>query len=646
MSIDTFDPDKHHISLAEVGASSDGYGFVTTGQYVRGFKRIKESEMDGVRYGGGDSLVNKPGVSSWTMDDFTGGAFQYVWGKDPAMFAKSINALPSQFDRSIRSVPALQQWFDGKRLTTPEVPLLVCAYNGYLAAVFEASVERWALLDGAHASDAVGAAGGVHHACFVREQGVILHAINSTISASAVDVFPGLLYSFAKPAAAYGNVTGLNADGDRAAIAYNDVLWTVPMNDDRTVQPDSTQWTRIGRVPGHWVDSVWQSGLLYILLGGYDTPTSVVAFDGTQILPICDFPYNFQGQTIRSYGGRLYVGGTGADIQTGNPKYAELYEITGSSLRLLKTFAPELLGAGDVYGTGVYSMCIHEGLLFFGVKGWGLIAYDLTTDAFYGASTFAVADSSAEFRHLLSARESLFSWVYPIASSPGESGWFRPATSQETVASYDTYVETSDFATAFDRLKRWRELRVLTRFASAGMSCDYSVDGGNTWTALPAATIEISGRFLFYTFSLDDVADSRMIRFRFKLTNGTSVSAFRELVGFTASFRMLDSDSIDSGQHEKLAWSFVICGAERPEGLDRTVVHQDVAAIHDQLWDWARERKHLHFRDLDGQVFTVEIDTIEETQAVVFPELDTTDPIDASPLSGREALYNVTLVEV
>ena len=650
MALAAFDLDKHHIALAEVGSDGPGYGFVTAGSYDKGFRREKESEFNGVRYGGGDSLVNKPGVSSWTMDDFTGGAFQYVWGKDQAMFARSKNALPSQFDRSLRSVPGLQKWLDGTNVVTAEDPLVTAVYNGYLYTAFEASFIRWNLTTAAPGTVALGGGGTYYKACFLADRGHILRSIDDVISAFDLDVFSGYSWSVSPPDPAVGNVTGMSGDGDRLIVAYDDVLWTATLPDDRTAAPDNGagvsgdgDFTRIGRLPGRWAASCWASGLLYILLAGYDTPTRLVAFDGTQILPICDFPYNFVGQSLCAYGGRVYVGGSGADVQTGAGRYAELYEVTGASLRLLKTFAPEVLGAGEVYGTTIPAMAVHEGLLFFGIKGLGLVAYDLTTDAFYGASNFAPADTSADFRHLLSGRESLFSWVYPINGSPGASGWYRPATSQETVETYTTELETSDFAMAFDRTKKWRQLRVLTRFLTLTLTCSYSTDGGTSWTALSAPTLESSGRFQLNTFDLSDVPETRAIRFKFGLPNGTSVSAFRELVAFTASFRMMDSDAVGTGEREKLAWTFVIYGGDRVAAADQSDIIQDVAAIRAQLWDWARGRDHLVFRDVDGQAYTVEVDTLREQQPNVLPVLDQET---LQPGDQREAFYQVTLVEV
>jgi len=653
VQVTPFDSTVHHIGLKQSDDLNPQRGFIISGSWMRAFKRQVQSEFDGVRYGQGESLINKPGVSAWTQDDFTGGEFQYVFGKDPAMVARHSNIIPSQFDRSLRSVPPLKQWINGTNttFTGSEIPLIVFSYNGYLHAVYTNNFYRWNLATGVRSNVWPGGAGTTYAACFMKDRGHVLHARDDIISAFDLDVFVGFSWTVAKPDEAVGSVTGISSDGDRIAIAYGDVLWVAKLPDTRTFPPDngagvpgSGDFTRIGRLPGRWKKAVWASGLLYILVTSPDATTQLVAFDGTQILPICDFPYNFDGESLVSYGGRTYVGGSGADIQTDVPKYAELYEVTGTSVRLLKTFAPEAGGGGGIVGTSIPSMCVHEGLLFFGLKGVGLCAYDLTLDAFFGASVFHPTDASAEVKHLTSGRNNLFAYVYPWAADSGKGVWMRPSTSQETTPSYTSEVETSDFAMSIDRLKSWRQLKCLVRFPLAALACSYSTDGGATFTALPAPTSESSGRFRLETFDLTGVPKSRAIRFKFSMDNQTNVAAFREFVSFTASFRLLDSDSVGSGETEKLAWTFVIVGSQTVQGLDGSTITQEVADIHRTLWDWATKRTKLAYTDTDGSNYTVEIDDLRETVPFVLPALppDTGEQLDRAE---REAFYQVTLVE-
>lgn len=650
MSLEAFDAERHHVGLA-AGSSASAYGFLLAGAYSKGFRRELQSDRAGIHYGNGDGLVNVAGLSSWSQNDFSGGAFQYTWDpKDSAMFAACHNFLPAQFGRSLRSVPPLQEWLNGTRLTTTDNPLLAFAYGGYLHAVFFDGVfHRWNLSTGAHSTVDLSSTSTASVAALLRDRGHVLISADDLISAFDLDVYVGFSWTASPPTGAVGDVTGISGDGAKVVAAYDDVLFTVSLPDNRTAGPDPDDWVRIGRLPGRWVASGYYSGLLYILCSGSDMRTQLVAFDGTSILPITDFPYNFVGESLEVYGGRVYIGGSGRDVQTDTPRYAELYEITGASLRLIRTFAPERWGAGGTQPTSIPSMAVHEGLLFLCIKGQGLVAYDLTTDSFYGASEFAPTDSAAMATHLLSGRENLFAWCGTLANHAGDSGWYRPATSQETVSAYDSVLETSDFSPSIDRTKRWKQVRAMVRYpnANGAVTMAYSTDGGSSWSSYAAGTIENVGYLRLVTWDLDAATESRQIRFRFKVGNSTSVSAFREFLGYTASFRILDSDVVGTAEKEKRAWVLTIGGLDRIEAEDGSSITQDLEAIRQQLWAWARDREQLHFLDLDGSTATVEIDTLDESQPDVLPPIEYRQTgAMAVESEGREAYYKLTLVEV
>lgn len=648
MSLPKFDREKHHIGLGLTDA--DLKGFLVTGAYSKGFRRILGSDMVGTHYGTGESLVNVPGLSSWQQDDFSGGAYQYVWGKDPAMWASSKNFLPSQFARSLRSVPPLVPWLGvaGTKLTTTEKPGMVCAFGGYIFALLQASLERWDISTGAHTSLALGPGSVGYASALSRDDGVMFQSATDIITRIGLGIF-GVQAQYSPPTGKYGDVTGIDASGGRLAVAFQNVLWTVPLPDNRTQLPPDVTWTRIGRIPGKWVASSYYSGLLYMLLTNSDMQTQLVAFDGTSILPITDFPYNFVGESMQIYGGRIYVGGSGRDVITALPRYAELYEVTGASLRLIRTFAPERWGAGGGYPTSIPSMGVHEGLLYVCLAGIGLVTYDLTTDSFYGASVFQPTDTTAMATKFVSGREDLFAWVGTQANDAGKSGWFRPATSQETIAAYSSELETSDFAVSIDRLKRWKQVRALVRFPVSDLTVKYSLDGGLTWSAsLTGATTDI-GNITLVTFDLSTIAESRQIRFKFSVPSGTNVSSIREFLAHTVSFRLLESDVLASGGKEKRAWVLTVGGMDRMEAADGTTIVQDLETIRDTLWSWARERKALRFYDLDSTPINVEIDTLDEFQPTVLPPVGYHQP-DTQSLSddteAREAFYKLTLVEV
>ncbi len=656
MSLEAFDAERHHVGLGSVKSNSSFFGFLIDGAYNKGFRRVMQSLFDGIKYGAAEALVNVPGVSSWTQRDFSGGAYQYTWDdRDQAMFAASHNFLPSQFSRTLRSVPPLREWMGGKRLTRTDRPLGLTSFGGYLYTAWKDKFVRWTLTDGTKTEDTWPGAPGVgdtHVAWLLRDQGAFFWARNETISRYDLENFSGATYSFAPPAAvpASAVVTGGNADGGRLVVAYDDVVWTIDLPDDRTTAPNTAtdEFVRIGRLPGRWVDSRSYAGLTYILCNGADMRTQLVAFDGTTILPITDFPYNFVGESLEVYGGRVYVGGSGRDLQTDVPRYAELYEITGASERLVRTFAPERWGAGATQPSSIPGMAVHEGLLFLCVKGQGLVAYDLTTDSFYGGPEFQPADATAMATDLLSGRENLFAWCGTLAAHSGESGWYRPATSQESVTAWTSTLETSDFSPSFDRTKRWKDVRAMIRFpSSAATTMSYSTDGGSSWSTAATGTVETDGNIQVVVWSLAAADESRQIRFRFNVANSTTLTTVRELLGFTATFRMLDSDSVALGEREKRAWVFTVGGVDRIEGGDRQDVVQDLEAMRDQLWSWARSREHLNFLDVDGGLATVEIDQLDEFQPDVLPPIDYRELGSEDVASrGREAFYKLTLVEV
>jgi len=649
--LETYDAERHHVGLAAEGDAA--LGFVLAGAYSKGFRREIQSDRVGVHYGSGEGLVNVAGLSSWSQDDFSGGAFQYVWDpKDPAMFAACHNFIPSQFSRSLRTVPPLVEWLGGKRRTTADVPLLVTAFGGYLHAVFGDRFCRWLLTDGTFSQDTTpGAADGTERSWLARDAGVAFHSRQDIISVYSLATFSGWTDTFGPPTGVPGSaiVTGGNADGGRLCVAWDQILWTCDLPDDPAVSPVDGNWTRIGRLPGQWVDSCTYAGLTYILLTGDDMRAQLVAFDGTSILPITDFPYNFVGESLEVYGGRVYVGGSGRDIQTDAPRYAELYEVTGASLRLVRTFAPERWGAGGTQPTSIPDMAVHEGLLFLCIKGQGLLAYDLTSDSFYGAAEFAPTDTTAMATRLCSARENLFSWCSTLANHVGDQGWYRPATSQETISDYYSILETCDFAQSIDRTKRWKQARAMVRFphASGPVTLSYSTDGGLSWSSYAAGTIENVGYLRLVTWDLTDATESRQIRFRFKVGSSTNVTSFREFLGFTASFRILDSDVVGTAEKEKRAWVMTVGGLDQIEAGDGSTITQDLEAIRQQLWAWARDREHLTFLDLDGSAATVEIDTLDESQPdVLAPVAYRETGAMAAESEGREAFYKLTLVEV
>jgi hypothetical protein len=654
VALPTFDPAKHHVGLKAAGDLADPVGLMIDGQRRKSFRREIGDDQRGVHYGS-DSFFNEPGLSSWTQDDFTGGGWQQVWGKDPAMFAGCSNLLPAQFDRSLRTVPpmTLRAAAGVGGGIYAGAPLAFFNHLGWVIAFYGSRLYRMNTFSGSAAEviypepDAVPP---YTHAMYDRRsQGVIATYVGGTGPGVArVDPMTGA-YTDALEAGAASNVgsfTGLNGDGDRLVVGSANVVFTLQLQPDSANFFDS-DWTRVGRLPAPWIDSCWMGQQLYILCGSADSQASVVAFDGVQILPVCDLPFNFYGKSITSYAGRLYVGGAGLDVGGGNA-YAELYEVTGASVRLVKTFAPEQRSGRYVAPTTIDAMVVHEGLLFFGQTGYGLIAYDVTTDSLYGAQTFDGGGSTRAVVALTSARSRIWAWV-PYPTIPFQNGIWGGAVSGDSVPDfgYSGIFISSDFSQEIDRMKSWKKVRVLTRGDSNDPVVQASVDGGQTWIACPLLDEDAAGSASFRSYDLSGVPTSRLIRFAISLPRFSSPTVgFAELVAFSASFQLVDSDNLHENGTQKLGWTFVVDGNVRRELDDGSVEEKRVDELRSLLWGWATSRQSLSFTDVDGQTYTVVIDSCDETQPFVLPPVVFDDPAGpAGDAPAREAFFALTLLE-
>ena len=653
MSLRAYDSDRDGIGLGPPGGEK---GFTVAGAYRKSFKRDQSADNAGVHYGS-DSYFNTPGVSSWSMDDFTGGGWQQVWGKDNRMFSICQNMIPSQFDRSLRTVPPLTlraaTGVGGGIYTTK--PRHMYNHQGWITVAYQDRIYRNHASGGA-AEIILPTFGGAQYGSFVydprttRLLGSFINGLGPGIAVFDALTGAHIVGASVQPGALvpYGGITGMNVSGDKLVVSCQSVILTVTMQDG-ALNYISGDYTRVGKIPGGWIDSCWSGGLLYILTGGADRKVSLVAFDGVQVLPVCEFPYNFYGASLCAYGGRIYVGGSGLDFN-GALGYAELYEVTGSSVRLLKTFAPEKWAGGKYnYPTSIYSMVVHEGLLFFGNTGYGLYCYDLTTDAFYGGPQLDAgrSNSGREILSLISARGRIWAYVnHPAA--PGDNAIWASVVAGDfapTAANPGSFV-SSDFGPELDRQKDWGSIRVLTRGDSNTPTVDSSIDGGANWTSCPLASSATCGQAgVLRTFTINS-ANSHAIRFRITLPrNASPTVSYAELAGFSASFKLIDSDMSNPDGSEKLAWSFAIAGVEEVELQDGTSEVQRLKEIREALWSWAQNKTVLNLIDTDGTTRSVKIDSISESQPAVMPPVNFNDETAPLDVPGREAFYALVLIE-
>jgi hypothetical protein len=340
-------------------------------------------------------------------------------------------------------------------------------------------------------------------------------------------------------------------------------------------------------------------------------------------------------------GGRVYVGGSGTDI-TGGDRYAALFEVTGSSVRLIRTFEPEsrMLNVPHRPKT-IRSMCAHDGMLFFGDRGRGLIAYDLTTDSLYPASLLQPPDGVRDIYNLVAVRERIYAYVINVLDS-SQHGLYRIAQDSDLLSDsqFEGFVYTSDFGPQPDRKKRWVKATVLTRYgvSTLGYTTMNGTPGGDVYTPLPVLATETHGDAIYTTYDLSGIPLSQHVRFRIGLPRGQEKDGFTELVSFTCAFAFLDSG--------KWSWAMTINGSEKVELLTGDVQTQDIHDIGTELRRWWREQLPLQYRDTDGETYRVVLADYKESQPFVAPAVAP----EASDLlhlqAAPEAFYNITLLEV
>lgn len=622
MPLPDFDPTKHHIGLGPEGGQQ--HGFVIGGAYRADPQKAPVTR----EFGGQTDLLERTSLARWTMDDFSGGIRQEVWGEDSERIWDSLNVIPSQLGSSPRTIPPLIHWGLAQQDDLRDPLGVFHVESNKISVVWPTTTSYYDVDTGAKTSVNTSSRP-IEVACKDPAEDFIYGIANTMIGDAG---HPGYLLRRWKkddanattvdavPDKVKGVPKGIQAAGTYFLAQFGNTLWMIDVNDDA----DDAKWINVGRLPGHWQDSCIYNGLTYILVSTWpEQETAVVAYDGAQILPIVSFPYNFTGKQIVEYGGRIYVGGHGRDT-VGNAAYVELHEITSSSQQLIYNFSEEH-GRGLNPPHRTYAMVVHEGLLFIGTDQPHLLVYDQTRDGLWRGPEVKSSPGGFDLatHHLFSSRQRLWAWCYEDTDTA--HGFYRLAVDNADLSggSYESKVETSQFQPEPGMNKRWSELRVLTRGQAA--SAEWSLDGGQTWTALTGSTVQ-SGDLYETTFDLDGV--SRSIRLRFTITK-TGVSASYLPLGFTLAFAILDTG--------KESWQFSVLAADNVEGVDEASVLQDIQALHDTLKQWKAEGTYLDYTDLHGNVHTVYVSDLREDQPVIGP---------ADVNGSREAFYSVSLMEV
>lgn len=613
LPLPTFDPAKHHVGLGLEGGTK--YGLMISGSYS---KALQRSEQMPEAFGGrpptitgsvtphppafapprpdspepippptppgpappgpvvpalngpqprvNDLITDEPGTYKWTQDDFSGGALQFNWRDDQAMFLSSSNISPRSFDRSLRTIPPLVQ--QATRNVGGEVPLLTFVTGQNLCVVFgsqtNAGIFRIDLNSGGTAFHPIATSpgtAGISAAAYDPGEDVLWlgvpgngtagsnpliwrvdasllivtgNGVNApwksvtdyTGPAIAANFYPvGIAIAPGSIIVAFAKVTGAGMTIGSLPVLY---LGSLPA--DTNDGALTITWTKLGSLKGRWVDSASYNGFVYMLVnyGSRGTTLQAVDLASASIVPIADFPYNFEGQCLKVMGGRLYVGGSAVDVGS-TSRFAELHEVTGNSMRLVRSFGEESHNtSAELAPASLRGMDAFEGLLWFADSG-GLMSYDPVNDSFYGGSRKQIAGGTV--CEVIAAKERLYAWV---AYGGTNDGFYRIGVPGDTMGTWGGVVTTSDFAPFLDELKDWQTLRVFTRYG--GVTLEVSQNGGSSWTSVSGTQVPDGNNYLT-TFSLSSVPDGYRVRLRFTLSRGTSNTGFTELVAFTLSYK-------------------------------------------------------------------------------------------------------------
>lgn len=664
MALTEHEDGQHHIGLGELGG--DLYGFFTQGGYTR---QMQREGSKAVEVGGQLDLTTAAiGHSRWTQDEFIGGAYQNRATKDPAAFSTCQNLIPQAQGVGAISIPPMISAYDFDPLDAaftshvddpvpsyvePKAmfPVAGSIYIAFKHAIFRYLTGTDSLVCSNVGQPSLGHRLGIADAAYDQNE-QIYYALVSPDDLVTVPYLQRFQHDFDDPNVGPSRFIMPDTLIDGTLTAYGMALWgptgsiivsvgqrlftfNPPIKMADATETSGT-WTDRGRLPGRWIDSASFNNRLYILCAEADGETHIVTWDGTDILPVTTCPFNFDGWKMAPLGGRLFIVGRGTDVNGGD-RYGELLELTGASIRQVRTFMPEHVeGYGDA-PKNFKTLTVCDGLLFFPHQGVGLIGYDLTADGFWGASEFQASSLTNFTIHALTrARGGL----YGYGSTNGVNtvtGIYRVALNTETPAEYDSVLETADLDYEIGRKKRWSEIVIRARNQTS-MTLEYSQDAGYSWTAVDDTPTTVNDLTTFRA-SLAAIPASETIRFRFTFPQGTDTSlAVMELIAFTVTFLVLDNG--------KSAWSLTVLAVDQIEdwigqqeadyGDQRD---QDVPGTFSQLRSWAMNKTSLVFKDLDGVSYNVNITDYSEYLPEIGPR------VDSGP-TRPEGYIRLSLVEV
>jgi hypothetical protein len=640
MALPAFSAAKHPIAIG-------GYGFPLSAYAKRG----QENPVSRVAVGSDDFLATDRS-SFWTQEDYSGGNYQYEW-HDVAMISTSESVSPNQLSHAVRTAPRLVL---GKSLNaigisavTPSTEAPKAAFTVANRVVF-CFQKRFvtATLTSAGITTAIDAHG-IVKTCFAysdEEQLVYAGGADGKIYA-----FTDTTLSLSKT---INNVNEQNATlpgpcqmvaffGDQLFGCWGQYLY---------VQMDTGKWRKVnggstrpraGRLAGVPVAACGYNGQLYVLItrpGSFEG--SIVATTGTQVNGVADIPYSVQPLCMQEYAGRLYIGCRGFDIDD-LQSFGELYELTGTSLRLVRSFTRERFAMGPVTGP-VTSLDVADGFLIMpNTSRQGVELYDASNDAFFTGpclelnSALGQVDTTRVCSVVSSCRDQLLIW-FTHATDTTKAGIYRHklvnVDGANTAGQYGQgcQVTTSDFDPEPARIKQWSKLTVKSRTYPVAKA-RYSTNGGANWYDLAPPTFQQDGDVYFATFQLtagtgtQKVPPSRRLRLQFWMLPARS-DGFGEFLAHTVSFVFQE--------HDKHGWQITIPCLYSYEQLDETKAPDTETPAEKMayLWGLADNGTQVAYRDRNGASYNVVVTQCVESEPVI------------NPSAGRESYFSCYLLEV
>lgn len=685
MTLPAFNAAQHHIGLGEVVESLNG--FLLGGGYTR---RMVGDPFQRASNVGTDELISTERQSVWTQSDYTGGEFFHDWS-DEAGFSECSHLIPNQLGTGVRTTrPLAPVWTNVAQQGVK--PIFFDVIDGALYVVYTNEANLCKLVRFTNLGsftpttkmDTIDLPTSKIPRCAAFNSStnkmwmgtsvpdVRIYNLDKTI------VDPAKMFTILKtikaPVVTSDPVTAVVAIHMMAPLKLivtrhgagddNDRVWNHIKGD---------KWDNVGILPGQVVDTITYNNAVYILTKANGNQTQISMTQGDQIFPVTDIPYYFRGEKLIQYAGRLYILGTGQDLD-GGPQVGELYEVTGTSLRLVRTFLPESMRPNGKAMRHMTCAAVAEGVLWMPDSNTsGFEVYDAVTDAFFGGPALATGyDSNIKWTGLCPAGTALFAWSSGVTKPT--TGLYRSYQNTEDSAPYTPFLITSNFDVEPSREKLWGE--VVVRSRELPVNCAVSTDAGETWLDIGADPVKSKQQgYTFETvFDLSGVEPSRGIKlsFSFDMTGLGFVPeqiisnpvpnqpptyhpnppgstpppppppphARRPVIGviipghdgeFPAEI-LSHSLSFLVKTSGKKQWAFDILGADYITLMDDTFDTVDPVELSSQLWDWVTDATPLIFRDRTGDYHRVVISMFQENQPQVTKE--------------QEAFYRVQLTEL